>query len=59
MTLTPQLLEKLACPACKNKLDYEEENNRLVCRKCSLGFPVIKGIPVLLTGEAEKIKQGL
>jgi len=59
MTLTPQLLEKLACPGCKNKLDYEDKNNRLICRKCSLGFPVVNGIPVLLIGEAEKIKQGL
>lgn len=56
MTLTPLLLEKLACPDCKNKLDFEEKNNRLICRKCSLGFPVINGIPVLLAGEAETIK---
>jgi len=56
MTLTPQLLEKLACPACKNKLDYEDKNKRLICRKCLLGFPLIDGIPVLLTSGAEKLK---
>ncbi len=56
MTLSEQLLEKLACPDCKSKLDYEENNNRLVCRKCLLEFPVVNGIPVLLSNEAKKIK---
>lgn len=56
MGLSAQLLEKLACPGCKNKLEYEEKNDRLICRKCSLGYPVVKGIPVLLSNEAVKIK---
>jgi uncharacterized protein YbaR (Trm112 family) len=56
MTLSPILLEKLACPACKNKLDYDEPNSRLVCRKCLLSYRIENEIPVLLVEEAEKLK---
>jgi len=54
--LSEQLLDKLACPTCKNKLEYEEKNNRLICRNCMLGFPIVDEIPVLLAAEAEKVK---
>jgi len=58
MTISETLLEKLACPACKMKLQHEEKSNRLICNKCHLGYPIVDDIPVLLVNEAEKLKQG-
>ena len=55
-TLSEQLLNKLACPVCQKKLEFEEEKKRLLCRNCSLGYPIVEGIPVLIAGEAEKVK---
>jgi uncharacterized protein len=52
MVLSEQLLEILACPACKGGL--AERDGGLFCAGCSLRFPVRDGIPVLLMEEAEK-----
>lgn len=62
-----ELLEILACPACKSSLDYDEENEKLICRdenrptrefkrgeRCGLIYPIRDGIPVMLIDEAEK-----
>ncbi len=56
MTISDDLLHKLACPVCKTKLKYESNNNRLACKICLLAFPIINEIPVLLVGESEKTK---
>lgn len=62
-----ELLEILACPACKSSLEYDDENQKLVCRDenrdrrefkrgepCGLIYPVRDGIPVMIISEAEK-----
>ncbi len=62
-----ELLEILACPACKSSLDYDEENAKLICldenrqtrefrrgERCGLIYPIRDGIPVMLIDEAEK-----
>jgi len=46
------LLDILACPSCK--ADVKEENEKIVCTKCGLKFPIRDGIPVMLVDEAEK-----
>jgi uncharacterized protein YbaR (Trm112 family) len=50
------LLDKLACPGCKGKLQYEPEKSRLLCMKCKLEYKIENDIPVLLVSEAAKIK---
>lgn len=55
MALSEKLLEKMVCPACKGPLNYEQENNRLVCPECKLGYRVVDDIPVMLVDEAEKL----
>ena len=55
MTLPQKLLEKLVCPQCKQKLDYREKEDRLVCGQCKLAYRVEDNIPVLLLDEAEKL----
>lgn len=62
-----ELLEILACPACKSSLKYDEENQKLICldenresrefkrgERCGLIYPIREGIPVMLVEEAEK-----
>ena len=49
-----ELLEILACPACKANVKLEAE--RIVCTNpaCGLRYPIRDGIPVMLIDEAEK-----
>ena len=51
-----ELLEVLACPACKAAV--KEEGDWIVCTSpsCGLRYPVREGIPVMLVDEAEKPK---
>ena len=46
-----QLLDILACPACKTAVTLE--NDRLVCGTCHRRYPIRDGIPVMLVEEAE------
>jgi len=49
-----KLLEILACPACKGGLVYDEKDQKLVCQKCRLKYPVRDHIPVMLVDQAER-----
>jgi len=49
-----ELLEILACPQCKGRLEKKEEPESFVCAKCRLAYPVRDGIPVMLIDEAER-----
>ncbi len=42
-----RLYEKLCCPACKGKLQYEDKPSFL-CAACGRSFPIIANIPELL-----------
>ena len=47
----PELLELLACPACR--VGVTQEGDRLVCGDCGRRYPIDDGIPVMLLEEAE------
>ena len=49
-----KLLDILACPACKGILEYDSENEKLICQACRLKFRIEDDIPVMLLDEAEK-----
>ncbi len=53
--LDNKLLEILACPMCKGKLEYVSTPEELICRADGLAFPVRDGIPVMLEEEARDI----
>jgi uncharacterized protein YbaR (Trm112 family) len=53
MGLSPELLDILACPQCKQPIRPEQEETVLVCDRCRLSYPVRDGIPVMLIDEAE------
>lgn len=48
-----ELLDILACPACKGTLLYDQENEKLICQNCGRRYPVRDDIPVMLIDEAE------
>jgi uncharacterized protein YbaR (Trm112 family) len=52
MTLSPKLLEILACPKCKGPLEYREVEPALLCPTCRLRYPVRDDIPIMLLDEA-------
>ena len=44
------LLEKLACPACRGSLSLEAAE--LICAVCGRKYPIVEGIPVLIPERA-------
>ncbi|MCD6557467.1 MAG: Trm112 family protein [Candidatus Aenigmarchaeota archaeon] len=48
-----KLLDILACPKCKKPIDYDKENNQLICHRCRLKFKVKDEIPDMLLEDAE------
>ncbi|MBN1830058.1 MAG: Trm112 family protein [Deltaproteobacteria bacterium] len=50
-----ELLEVLACPACKGTLVAHERKGGLVCLSCRLLFPVREGVPIMLIDEASRL----
>ena len=46
-----ELLDILACPACK--ADVKLEGERIVCTKCGRRYPIKDDIPIMLIDEAE------
>jgi len=63
--LSQELLDILACPRCKSEikkedgtveqidLEYDKENNFLICNNCRLKYRIEDDIPVMLINEAE------
>ena len=53
-----ELLEILACPACKS--DVKLEKDKIVCQNtdCGLRYSIKDGIPIMLIDEAEKPIRG-
>ena len=47
-----RLLEIIACPICKGKLNYNKESNELVCKFDRIAFSIKEGIPVMIEQEA-------
>ena len=47
-----ELLEILACPACKAPVT--QQGDRIVCTKCGRRSPIKNDIPAMLVDEAEQ-----
>jgi uncharacterized protein YbaR (Trm112 family) len=48
-----KLLEILACPVCKGDIEYDKENEKLICKNCKRKYPIKDGIPIMLEEKAE------
>jgi uncharacterized protein YbaR (Trm112 family) len=55
MAFDTKLMEILACPVCKGKLDYDKGQQTLICKFDKLAYAIDKDIPVLLESEARHI----
>ena len=55
MAISEQLLEVLACPACKSRVELVKES-WLVCQKCNRKYPIKDEIPIMLIEEGDKHK---
>lgn len=55
MAFDIKLMEILACPSCKGKLEYNKEKQELICKFDRLAYPIEQDIPVLLESEARRI----
>ena len=58
MSIDPQLLEILICPACHGDLKQLDAGDGLECLKCGRVYPVRDGIPVMLVEEASPPTRG-
>jgi hypothetical protein len=56
MAIDRELLEILACPKCKGEVSLNKQGDGIVCKQCSLVYPIKDGIPVMLVDEAEKLE---
>ena len=52
MALSQDLLEILACPFCKAKVELKPDGSGLKCTQCRRVYPVRDDIPVMLVDEA-------
>jgi len=50
-----ELLDILACPACKEKVVLNEAGTYLLCSTCRVRYPIEEEIPIMLIDRAEKI----
>jgi uncharacterized protein YbaR (Trm112 family) len=54
--LDRELLDILACPQCKGRIEYNAAKSALVCKACKLEYPIRDDIPVMLVDEATPLK---
>ena len=52
MAISLDLLEILACPACKAKVELNSDGSGLKCVECRRVYPIRDDIPVMLIDEA-------
>lgn len=53
--ISQELLDILACPACKTDIElvnYQKDEHGLKCNQCNLIYPIKDRIPVMLIDEA-------
>jgi uncharacterized protein len=52
MALSNELLEILACPVCKVRVELKADKSGLKCVQCKRVYPVRDDIPVMIVDEA-------
>jgi uncharacterized protein len=52
MSVSPDLLEILRCPACKSRVELKPDGGGLKCVSCRRVYPIRDEIPVMLVDEA-------
>jgi uncharacterized protein len=52
MAISKELLEILACPVCRTKVEIKPDGSGLKCVKCHRVYPIKDDIPIMLVDEA-------
>lgn len=52
-----RMLELLACPLTKGRLEFDSVRGELVSRSAMLAYPVRDGIPIMLPSEARDLRR--
>lgn len=52
MAVDKELLDILACPVCKTKVELVKNGDALKCNTCKRVYPIKDDIPVMLVDEA-------
>jgi uncharacterized protein YbaR (Trm112 family) len=52
MSISPEFLEILRCPACKAKVELKADGSGLKCVSCHRVYPIRDEIPIMLIDEA-------
>ena len=52
MSLDPDFLEILRCPACKARVELKPDGSALKCENCKRVYPIRDEIPIMLVEEA-------
>ena len=52
MAISQDLLDILACPACKKEVELKPDGSGLKCVECHRVYPIRDDIPVMLIDEA-------
>lgn len=55
MAFDTKLLDILACPVCKSSLNFDRDNNELICKADRVAYAINDDIPVMLEGEARQL----
>ena len=55
MSISPELLEILACPKCKGDITMNDSEDGLICDHCKLLYEIRDDIPIMLIDEAKPI----
>lgn len=50
-----KLLDILACPICKQPVEYKKDTQELICKFDRLAYPIKEDIPVMLEEEARRL----
>ncbi|WP_339133183.1 MAG: Trm112 family protein [Candidatus Electrothrix sp. GW3-4] len=50
-----ELLDILACPKCKGKIELSEDQEALLCHVCQLAYPIRDAIPIMIIEEASPL----
>lgn len=53
--MNKKLLDILACPICKGKLNYKKNSQELICEIDKLAYPIRNDIPIMLIDQARKL----
>ena len=59
MAFDKKLMEIIVCPICKGTLEYQKEEQRLICKFDRVAYPIDEGIPVLLEDKAISLSESV